>query len=297
MAITSEPCAGGAGAPRPRRPPRPGRSRDLLPPVCLHCGGRRWGGTPLCLACLRRAADFRRAAACPRCGDPRLRRRPSTTGRSLRLRPASSSGSPPSFPPWCTASSTGTCGATPDSWRPSASARTSWRYVGASTRWSRCPCTRRDAGSGDTTRPRVIAAGLRRRSGAAVLPGALRRIRPPGPRPGSARRSAHATWTAPLYVPIRGGGGQAAGAGGRRLHHGGHRGGLRPGPAQAGCASVRVLALGQVAEDAARTMDDFVSEIATRRRLPGVKGAAWGAGRRVRDSNSQALAGGGFQDR
>ena len=41
----------------------------VLPPVCLRCEGRRFGRTPLCLACLRRL-DRLGPGACPRCGLP-----------------------------------------------------------------------------------------------------------------------------------------------------------------------------------------------------------------------------------
>ena len=44
----------------------------VLPPVCLHCDGRRFGATPLCLACLRRLERLP-AGGCPRCGIPACR--------------------------------------------------------------------------------------------------------------------------------------------------------------------------------------------------------------------------------
>lgn len=44
----------------------------VLPPVCLHCDGRRFGATPLCLGCLRRLERLP-AGGCPRCGIPGCR--------------------------------------------------------------------------------------------------------------------------------------------------------------------------------------------------------------------------------
>lgn len=44
----------------------------VLPPVCLHCDGRRFRGAPLCLACLRRLERLP-PGGCPRCGIPLCR--------------------------------------------------------------------------------------------------------------------------------------------------------------------------------------------------------------------------------
>lgn len=41
----------------------------FMPPVCLHCEGRRWRGTPLCLSCLRHL-DRLTGPVCARCGLP-----------------------------------------------------------------------------------------------------------------------------------------------------------------------------------------------------------------------------------
>jgi ComF family protein len=49
-----------------------GAASLVLPPVCLHCEGRRFRGAPLCLACLRRLERLP-SGGCPRCGIPLCR--------------------------------------------------------------------------------------------------------------------------------------------------------------------------------------------------------------------------------
>lgn len=72
MATTSD--AAGKGRPRPRqahlRSMAAALGRLFMPPLCLHCEGPRWSGTPLCLACLRRldALPQTKGDACARCG-------------------------------------------------------------------------------------------------------------------------------------------------------------------------------------------------------------------------------------
>lgn len=44
----------------------------VLPPVCIHCEGRRFRDAPLCLGCLRRL-DRLATGGCPRCGVPGCR--------------------------------------------------------------------------------------------------------------------------------------------------------------------------------------------------------------------------------
>lgn len=39
----------------------------FMPPVCLHCRAKRWGGTPLCLTCLKRLEPLR-LPICAECG-------------------------------------------------------------------------------------------------------------------------------------------------------------------------------------------------------------------------------------
>lgn len=72
MATTSD--AAGKGSPRRLRrllgPVASALGSLFMPPLCLHCEGPRWRGTPLCLACLRRldALPAAEGAACARCG-------------------------------------------------------------------------------------------------------------------------------------------------------------------------------------------------------------------------------------
>jgi ComF family protein len=44
----------------------------VMPPACLHCGDRRWKGTPLCLGCLRKVERLG-PGTCARCGSPDCR--------------------------------------------------------------------------------------------------------------------------------------------------------------------------------------------------------------------------------
>jgi ComF family protein len=48
---------------------RSGLSGLFMPALCVHCRNDRWGGTPLCLGCLRKAAPIR-SPVCGTCGLP-----------------------------------------------------------------------------------------------------------------------------------------------------------------------------------------------------------------------------------
>jgi ComF family protein len=84
----AEPDADYAGWKEPERRPasRPGKARPgagwprilrrgasaaiaaFIPPLCLHCEGRRFGDLPLCMGCVRKLAPAR-GLACARCGS------------------------------------------------------------------------------------------------------------------------------------------------------------------------------------------------------------------------------------
>lgn len=71
MATTSDARPGGLRG-RLLRPAAAGLGALFMPPVCLHCDGGRFRGTPLCFACLRKLERLP-APCCPRCGDPDCR--------------------------------------------------------------------------------------------------------------------------------------------------------------------------------------------------------------------------------
>lgn len=68
MATTSDARAVGP-VPRILRGAAAGLGALFMPPLCLHCEGRRFRATPLCLGCLRKLVRVP-ARCCPRCGDP-----------------------------------------------------------------------------------------------------------------------------------------------------------------------------------------------------------------------------------
>ena len=54
----------------------------FMPALCVHCGGDRWGATPLCLACLKKAAPLRPPLGA-KAGSSGADSEPGLTGRAI----------------------------------------------------------------------------------------------------------------------------------------------------------------------------------------------------------------------
>lgn len=264
MARTSEARARGAARPFPLRAAFraiAGIPDLLAPPACLHCGSRRWGKTPLCLACLRRL-DFHRAAPCPRCGDPACRDGHGDWPRAFD-------------------SAQGLFRVTPElstlvhGFKYRHQARNA-RFLAAWIRFR--PDLLGLAAESDGLVPVPLHAARRRErgynqaeiiarvfaatSGVRVIPGVLRRVRATGTQTRLGKAERVSNLDGAFLCP------DPSAVVGKRLilvddvlTTGATAEACALALRRAGCASVKVLALGRVSDDAALGGDDFVREI------------------------------------